>query len=69
MPMYEQLASMSKINLIQSLVSRVLVEFVFDAYFVGLSSEQALQFTQMERFLSSFGEIPLDHGILIFSAS
>lgn len=55
-PMYEDLASTSKVNMIQSLVSRLLVEFVFDAYFVGLSSEQAQHFTQMETVLSSFGE-------------
>lgn len=55
-PMYEVLASISKINLIQSLLSRLLIEFVFDAYFVGLSSDQTRQFTQMETFLSSFGK-------------
>ncbi|KAK4214462.1 AKAP7 2'5' RNA ligase-like domain-containing protein [Rhypophila decipiens] len=57
-PMYEDLASTSKIHLIQSLVSRILVEHVFDAYFVGLSSEQSQQFTQMETFLASFASSP-----------
>ncbi|KAM7217745.1 hypothetical protein V8F06_006879 [Rhypophila decipiens] len=57
-PMYEDLASTSKIHLIQSLVSRILVEHVFDAYFVGLSSEQSQQFTQIETFLASFASSP-----------
>ena len=54
-PMYEELALSSKVNLIQSLVSRLLVELVFEAYFVGLSTDLAHQFTQMETFLASFG--------------
>ncbi|KAM7206313.1 AKAP7 2'5' RNA ligase-like domain containing protein [Rhypophila sp. PSN 637] len=57
-PMYENLASTSKIHLIQSLVSQILVEHVFDAYFVGLSSELSQQFTQMETFLASFASSP-----------
>ncbi|KAL2139534.1 hypothetical protein VTI28DRAFT_5070 [Corynascus sepedonium] len=52
-PMYEELVSTSKIHLLQSVVSRLLVEFVFDAYFVGLPDEVAGQIKQVEAFLSS----------------
>ncbi|RTE83362.1 hypothetical protein BHE90_002182 [Fusarium euwallaceae] len=54
-PMYEDLASTAKVHLLQSIVSRILVEMVFDAYFVGLSSEQTQQFRQMEKMLYSYG--------------
>ncbi len=53
--MYEELRQSSKVNLLQSLVSRLLVELVFDVYFVGLSPDVARQFTQMETFLAAFG--------------
>jgi len=53
--MYEEIASTSRLHLLQSLVSRLLVELVFDAYFVGLPDDQARQITQVEMFLSSFG--------------
>lgn len=53
-PSYEELISTAKIHLIQSIVSRLLVELVFDAYFVGLSAEQSREFTRMEQFLASF---------------
>ena len=46
----------AKVHLLQSVVSRLLVELVFGAYFVGLSAEQTRQFSQMEAFLSSIGE-------------
>ncbi|KAK4155102.1 hypothetical protein C8A00DRAFT_13860 [Chaetomidium leptoderma] len=52
-PMYEELASTSRIHLLQSVVSRVLVELVFDAYFVGLPDHVAGQIKQTEAFLSS----------------
>jgi hypothetical protein len=48
------LISSAKIHLIQSIVSKILVELVFDAYFVGLSADQSREFAQMERFLASF---------------
>ncbi|KAI5457312.1 hypothetical protein BGZ63DRAFT_76074 [Mariannaea sp. PMI_226] len=53
-PMYEELVSTAKVHLLQSIVSRILVEMVFDAYYVGLSDEQEQQFRQMEKLLSSF---------------
>lgn len=55
-PSFEELILSAKIHLLQSIVSKILVEQVFDAYFVGLSAEQSREFTQMEKFLSSFGE-------------
>jgi len=54
-PMYQELMHTAKVHLLQSAVSRLLVELVFDAYFVGLSPEQTRQFSQMEAFLSSIG--------------
>lgn len=53
--MYEDLASTAKVHLLQSIVSRILVEMVFDAYFVGLSREQTQQLRQMEKMLYSYG--------------
>ncbi|KAE8445489.1 hypothetical protein EG329_013379 [Mollisiaceae sp. DMI_Dod_QoI] len=56
-PTYESLASSSKVHLIQSLVSRILVEEIFSAYFVGLPKDQADEFSKVEKHLSSFGTI------------
>lgn len=53
--MYQELAGPAKIHLLQSVVSAILVDMVFDAYFVGLSKEQASQFREMEGFLASLG--------------
>ena len=55
--MYEELASAARIPLLQSVVSRLLVELVFDAYFVGLPSHVAAQIRELEGFLSSCGEL------------
>jgi hypothetical protein len=52
-PMYEELASASRIHLLQSVVSRLLVDLVFDAYFVGLPADVAAQMEKVEAFLSS----------------
>ncbi len=57
MPMYEELVHTAKVHLLQSIVSKLLVELVFGAYFVGLSDDQARQLSQMESLLSSFGEL------------
>ncbi len=61
-PHYEALASSSKIHLIQSLVSRLLVEHVFEAYFVGLSKEHGDDILKVEKYLSTFGKIDC-HGL------
>ncbi|KAJ9141973.1 Involucrin repeat protein [Pleurostoma richardsiae] len=53
-PMHEELAQTAKVHLLQSIVSRILVDMVFDAYFVGLSPEEADQLTQVENLLVSF---------------
>ncbi|KAF5248968.1 hypothetical protein FAUST_48 [Fusarium austroamericanum] len=55
-PMYEELASSHKVYLLQSIVSRILVEMVFGAYFVGLTDEQTQQFRQLEKLLSSYAD-------------
>ncbi|KAK3315353.1 AKAP7 2'5' RNA ligase-like domain-containing protein [Apodospora peruviana] len=57
-PMYEDLAATAKVHLLQSIVSQLLVESVFDTYFVGLSSEETQHLTQVEAFLSSFATSP-----------
>ncbi|KAL2071403.1 hypothetical protein VTL71DRAFT_12638 [Oculimacula yallundae] len=54
-PTYDSLASTSKIHLIQSLVSRLLVTHVFSAYFVGLDEDQAKELENVEKNLSAFG--------------
>ena len=51
--MYEELAPMAKVHLLQSVVSGTLVDMVFNAYFVGLSQEQTDQLKQAEELLRS----------------
>ncbi|OAQ95706.1 hypothetical protein LLEC1_07744 [Akanthomyces lecanii] len=53
-PMYEELAKTAKVHFLQSVVSRILVDMIFDSYFVGLSKDQTDLFRQMEQLLSSF---------------
>jgi hypothetical protein len=64
-PTYEEL---SKVHLVQSLVSRILAEMVFDAYYVGLSEEQTTQFRKVEELLSSLGTPP-SHSLISLSIS
>lgn len=52
--MYEELAKTAKVHFLQSVVSRILVDMIFDSYFVGLSKDQTQLFRQMEDLLSSF---------------
>ncbi|KZZ94931.1 hypothetical protein AAL_05042 [Moelleriella libera RCEF 2490] len=55
-PMYEQLSSaaaVAKIHLLQALVSKMLVDLVFGAYFPGLTDEQTQQFRDMEALLGT----------------
>ncbi|KAL7787126.1 hypothetical protein V8C37DRAFT_272412 [Trichoderma ceciliae] len=52
-PMYEELIHSSKVHLLQSIVSSILVEMVFNAHYVGLSEEETQRFQQMEQLLSS----------------
>lgn len=54
-PMYDELAQTAKIHLLQSIVSRVLVNRIFRAYFVGLSPDQEHQLKETERMMASFG--------------
>lgn len=53
-PMFEELVHTSKVHLLQSIVSSILVEMVFNAYYVGLSEDQTSQFRKMEELLLSF---------------
>ncbi|KAI8956017.1 hypothetical protein F4801DRAFT_586643 [Xylaria longipes] len=51
-PMYEELAiNETKAAFLQSIVSSILVEMIFDAYFVGLPEEPASQLSQIEQYL------------------
>ncbi|KAL7930071.1 hypothetical protein V8C35DRAFT_169101 [Trichoderma chlorosporum] len=52
-PMYEELIHTSKVHLLQSIVSSILVDMVFDAYYVGLSEQDTQRIQQMEQLLSS----------------
>ncbi|KAF7947175.1 uncharacterized protein EAE97_004424 [Botrytis byssoidea] len=54
-PMYQRLATSSKINFIQSLVSTILVFDIFQAYFVGLPEQQAMEIARTEMTLGSYG--------------
>ncbi|KAG5998910.1 hypothetical protein E4U43_002347 [Claviceps pusilla] len=55
-PMYEDLlARGAKVHMLQSVVSRILVEMVFGIYFLGLSDEQMQHFRRMERTLCQLG--------------
>lgn len=54
-PMYEELVFTAKVHLLLSLVSRVLVDMVFDSYYVGLSEDQARGFRDVEQTLLSYG--------------
>jgi activating signal cointegrator complex subunit 1 len=56
-PTYESLATSSKVHLIQSLVSRLLVDRVFNEYFIGLSKEHADDLSKVEKYLTEFGEM------------
>jgi activating signal cointegrator complex subunit 1 len=55
-PTYEMLASSSKIHLIQSLVSRLLVNFIFQEYFIGLPKAHSDELRNMEKYLGGFGK-------------
>ncbi|KAI1083930.1 hypothetical protein F5B20DRAFT_358540 [Whalleya microplaca] len=56
-PMYEELAVHAKVHLLQCIVSAILVETVFDSYFVGLPKDHATQLAQIENYLASIGSI------------
>lgn len=55
-PMYEELAQIAKVHLLQSIVSRLLVQRIFNVYFVGLSKEQEEQLRRTENLMASFGK-------------
>lgn len=53
--MYADLETSAKVHLLQSVVSRLLVDTIFDSYFFGLPREQAEQLKAVEQMLSSHG--------------
>lgn len=55
-PMYEELASSAKVHLLQNVISSILVESIFNTYFVGVPKEQADQLAQVEKYLASLSE-------------
>lgn len=56
-PTYEALATTSKVHLVQSIVSRVFVNSIFEQYFVGLPKEHSTELQSVERYLGGFGEL------------
>jgi activating signal cointegrator complex subunit 1 len=60
-PTYEALAITSKVHLIQSIVSRVFVNSIFEEYFVGLPDEQANDLRSVEKYLGGFSELHGPH--------
>ncbi|KAI0472449.1 hypothetical protein F4859DRAFT_105749 [Xylaria cf. heliscus] len=51
-PTYQELAiSETKAAFLQSIVSSILVDMIFDVYFVGLPEQQATQLSQIEQYL------------------
>ncbi|ROT43731.1 hypothetical protein SODALDRAFT_327945 [Sodiomyces alkalinus F11] len=54
-PMCEELVFTAKVHFLLSLVSRVLVDMVFDSYYVGLTKDQARGFRYVEQTLLSYG--------------
>lgn len=56
-PMYEELAQTAKVHLLQSIVSSILVQRIFKAYFVGLSPDQEQHLKETERMMASFGSV------------
>lgn len=60
-PMYEELAGVARVHMLQSAVSTILVEMIFDTYFAGLDKEQTSLFRQMESLLSGIsGDEPVN---------
>ncbi|EQK97586.1 hypothetical protein OCS_06701 [Ophiocordyceps sinensis CO18] len=53
-PTYASLLHTAKIHMLQSIVSKMLVDMVFNAYFFGLSDEETRHFRRMEDLLCSF---------------
>jgi activating signal cointegrator complex subunit 1 len=68
-PQFEELVSSAKVPLLQSIVSRILVETIFDAYFVGLTPEQTQQLQESEALIASLCELSDTALTLVKSAS
>jgi activating signal cointegrator complex subunit 1 len=56
-PTYETLATTSKVHLVQSIVSRLFVDSIFEEYFVGLPKAQSAELQSVERYLGGFGKL------------
>ncbi|CAP70653.1 uncharacterized protein PODANS_3_7180 [Podospora anserina S mat+] len=57
-PTYRDLVSTAKIHLLQSLVSRLLTESIFNTYFVGLSPSEADKLAEAEKSLGTYATSP-----------
>ena len=55
-PNYTNLKGTSKLHVIQSIVSSLLVEDIFGHYFCGLPAERVTQCQRMEEYLASIGK-------------
>uniref|UniRef100_L2GH53 Involucrin repeat protein n=1 Tax=Colletotrichum fructicola (strain Nara gc5) TaxID=1213859 RepID=L2GH53_COLFN len=53
-PMYADLETSAKVHMLQSIVSRILMDVIFENCFFGLPKEQADKFRAMEETLSSY---------------
>jgi hypothetical protein len=56
-PAYSTLLATSKLNVIQSVISTILVDKVFGVYFFGLLDERTSQIQAMEEYLETIGEV------------
>ncbi|KAH8811754.1 hypothetical protein F5884DRAFT_855092 [Xylogone sp. PMI_703] len=54
-PTYADIVAISKIHLIMSIVSRLFIEFIFNPYFVGLTTEQEKHLKDVEQLISGYG--------------
>lgn len=52
-PNYESLAASSKLPLIQSIISSLLMESIFEEYFVGLARDHAHELKKVEALFSN----------------
>ncbi|KAI9738443.1 MAG: hypothetical protein M1818_005340 [Claussenomyces sp. TS43310] len=52
-PTFEDLAASAKIHLLQSIVSRLFVNCIFESYYVGLPNERSVEIQNTENYLAS----------------
>lgn len=55
-PRYQELVQAAKVHLLQSIVSRILLQQIFGTYLMGMSAEQEEQLKRTEKLMASFGK-------------